>query len=57
MKLLIVQFEDTEDITVLPKGTEVTVGDGTSSLTGRVKALVDMESPVIEGDYHISPAA
>lgn len=54
MKLLVIQFEDTVDISPLPKGTQVTVGDGTTTLSGEVMASVDILEPSLEGDYHIT---
>lgn len=55
MKLLVIQFEDTVDTSPLPKGTQVTVGDGTTTLSGEVMASVDILEPSLEGDYHITP--
>lgn len=54
MKLLVVQFEDTVDLSPLPKGTKVTVTGGTTTLTGGVMASMDILEPGIEGDYHIT---
>lgn len=55
MKLLVIQFEDSVDISPLPKGTKVTVGDDTTTLPGEVMASVDILEPSLEGDYHITP--
>ncbi len=55
MKLLVIQFEDTVDISPLPKGTKVTVTDGTTTLPGEVMASVDIVEPSLEGDYHLTP--
>ena len=57
MKLLILRFEDGVDLAALPWGTEVTVSDGTTTVTGKVVTPVGpMEAPpTLEGIYHIAP--
>lgn len=36
MKLIIVQFDDTVDVSELPVGTTVAISDGTNSVTGGI---------------------
>jgi len=56
MKVLVVQFEDTVDITPLVKGTGVSVKIGTITLPGVVMFSTDiLDPPGLEGLYHISP--
>lgn len=43
MKALTIRFEDSVDISQLPKGTPVTVSDGTIILNGTVMILTDIE--------------
>lgn len=46
MKLVTVQYPDSIDINVLPKGTVVIVGDGTHNLpNGTVVSLADVQDP------------
>lgn len=56
MKVLVIQFPEEADITLLPKNTEVTVSDGTITLDGKITATVDIVDPSLEGIYHITPA-
>lgn len=54
MKLVTVQYPDSVDINVLPKGTIVTVGDGTLSLpSGTVVSLADVQDPEPATHIHI----
>lgn len=57
MKLLIIKFGNEVDLSTLPYETEVTVGDGTNVVTGKVVTPVGpMEDPpTLEGAYHIAP--
>jgi hypothetical protein len=52
MKLMTIQFPDTVDMTVIPKGTVVTVGDGTSSLQGKVFAQTDLVDEPVPPHIH-----
>ena len=45
MKLLTIRFEESVDITQLPKGTPVNISDGTIVLNGTVMSLTDLEDP------------
>ena len=45
MKFIIVQCEETVDITVIPKGTAVTVADGTNTLNGEIAGSLDYVEP------------
>ena len=45
MKLLTIRFEETVNITQLPKGTPVNISDGTIVLNGTVMILTDIEDP------------
>ena len=60
MKLVTVQFDDSVDISVLPKGnTPITVSDGTVTLAGgTIMALSDVIEPVqptLGGDFRLTP--
>lgn len=56
MKLITVQFPDSTDITIIPKGMGgITVSDGTNNISGgEIMALTDMVEP--ELIPHIHPA-
>ena len=57
MRLLCIQFDDTVDPTLIPKGTTgITVGDGTNTVVeGKVVAWTDAINPeVVE---HTHPAS
>ena len=59
MKLVIVQVNDSVDISGLLKGVNVTLNAGGTDYPGVVFApmdTLDPPAPSIEGDYHISPA-
>lgn len=46
MKLVIVEYPDSVNIQALPKGTIVTVTDGTTSLpNGSIMSLADVQDP------------
>lgn len=46
MKLVIVQYDDTVDTSILPKGTVVSVSDGTNTLSnGKVYGIMDAMNP------------
>ncbi len=54
MKALIIVFDDSVDISVLPKGTVVTVTAGVVSLpNGRVKMVCDAEDPEPHEVYEV----
>jgi len=58
VKLIIVQVDDSIDISGLLKGVSVTLNDGTTDYAGVVFApmdTLDPPPPSIEGDYHIEP--
>lgn len=48
MKIVTIGFEDSIDISVLLKGTPVTVSDGTNTIEGKLLALIDAyEKPTV----------
>ena len=57
MKLLTIRFEDSVDITQLPKGTPVNISDGTIVLNGTIMILTDIEElPEADLVPHSHPA-
>ena len=55
MKLLVIQFDDAEDISVFVPETEVTVARDATLVLGKVMANIHMvEPPSLDGDFHIT---
>jgi len=57
MKLVVVQVDESVDISALTKGTNITLNDGVTNYAGVVSFPIDSLDPVpptIEGDYHIT---
>ena len=55
MKTLTIRFEDSVDINQLPKGTPVSVSDGTIIANGIVMILADIEELPVQP--HVHPTA
>ncbi len=54
MKVLIIKFDDPVNISVLPKGTVVTVSSGPISLlNGSVRVLCDVQDPEPHEVYEV----
>lgn len=53
MRLLTIQFEDSVDVSSLPKGTTVTVSDGSNTVSdGTVLAVSDVQDPEVLPHNH-----
>jgi len=45
MKLIVVNFDDSVDVSSIPVGASVNIGSGTITLSGLVMAITQMEEP------------
>lgn len=55
MKMLVLKFDDSVDLTQFPPETEVTI-NSPANITGHVIVnATSTDPPTIDGNYHISP--